>query len=459
MNLDSDQKAALAEMMDAYRLGQRRYTLTGAAGTGKTSLLKPLSEALDLEIHAGRKGEGGMRIAAYTNRAARVLRDKGLPAGTIHSFIGVSSGFDVVTCTDPALIAKYVRLQATIVGAATKTAIKKANRNFRQFLRDLNLGEKKFGLERDDNVFGKTDVVVLDEVSMINDDMGEIISDSCACLIVLGDPLQLGPVKGGLPYFLRGDADRELKNIYRQDSGKLAEFLQLLRDTQDVSILADIGNRFEPDVTIHRKTFPSDVLRQCDIAIARTHAEVYELNRRIRTLKMPGVAGRPQPGEPLIALDQNVALRVSKHDFVMLDGPAEHETTNTVSGTLFGKLARADGTPVGPRGAHMTMMFPDFYFRTHPGSSGQGEWKRIEKQLLFVKDEEGDGFLEGKLKLAFGHAVTDYASQGGEWGRVAVSFWPFKPKPRENATNVAMQNFRSLYTACSRARRKLDILI
>ena len=52
---------------------EREVTLGGYAGTGKTTLIRALLDALK-----------GFAVCAYTGKAANVLRRKGVPASTIH---------------------------------------------------------------------------------------------------------------------------------------------------------------------------------------------------------------------------------------------------------------------------------------------------------------------------------------------------------------------------------------
>jgi exodeoxyribonuclease-5 len=56
------------------------FILAGLAGTGKTTIIKHITENLDIEDH-------NIRFCAFTGKAAMVMRQKGMPATTIHSLI------------------------------------------------------------------------------------------------------------------------------------------------------------------------------------------------------------------------------------------------------------------------------------------------------------------------------------------------------------------------------------
>ena len=77
--LTEEQKGALRNIMA--NLEQYPYlTLGGYAGTGKSTIIKVLLDALTNKgLH--------FTSAAYTGKACNVLRKKGIPANTIHSTI------------------------------------------------------------------------------------------------------------------------------------------------------------------------------------------------------------------------------------------------------------------------------------------------------------------------------------------------------------------------------------
>jgi exodeoxyribonuclease-5 len=80
------QDAALLAVSRWLKAGDRQvFRLFGYAGTGKTTLARHIAESAD----------GGVVFAAYTGKAAHVMRNKGaVGAGTIHSLIYRSRGED-----------------------------------------------------------------------------------------------------------------------------------------------------------------------------------------------------------------------------------------------------------------------------------------------------------------------------------------------------------------------------
>jgi exodeoxyribonuclease-5 len=119
------------------------FRLFGYAGTGKTTLARHLAEAV----------EGKVQFAAFTGKAALVMRAKGCDgASTIHSLI--------------------YRTRET----------SEETPNFELW---------------DDAPASKAKLIVIDECSMVDADLGRDLLSFDVPLLVLGDPAQLPPVQGG----------------------------------------------------------------------------------------------------------------------------------------------------------------------------------------------------------------------------------------------------------------------
>ena len=74
-------KAILSWWADRYKIFPcRPFKLAGLAGTGKSTLVPFIIDALGIDI-------GSIAFCAYTGKAAMVLRQKGIPASTIHKLI------------------------------------------------------------------------------------------------------------------------------------------------------------------------------------------------------------------------------------------------------------------------------------------------------------------------------------------------------------------------------------
>ena len=144
MKWSPEQDRALGAVAAWLRAGDRQvFRLFGYAGTGKTTLARHVAEGVT----------GATVFAAFTGKAAHVLRSKGcVGAGTIHSLIYRMRGEDE---DGPTFV--------------------------------LN----------DDSMAGKAGLIVIDECSMVDAEIGRDLLSFGTPVLVLGDPAQLPPIAGG----------------------------------------------------------------------------------------------------------------------------------------------------------------------------------------------------------------------------------------------------------------------
>jgi exodeoxyribonuclease-5 len=138
------------------------FYLAGYAGAGKTFLARTFAAEVDKAV-----------FAAYTGKAALVMAGKGCePCSTIHSLIyRAEEGDD---------------------------------------------GIVRFRLNRHDSAILTADLVVIDEVSMVGEELGRDLLSFGRPILVLGDPAQLPPVGDGAGFFTDGEPDFMLTEIHRQ---------------------------------------------------------------------------------------------------------------------------------------------------------------------------------------------------------------------------------------------------
>src|SRR5882757_1332123 len=137
------------------------FRLFGYAGTGKTTLARHVAQAVD----------GKVLFAAFTGKAALVMRSKGCErALTIHSLI-------------------------------YKT-------------RESGEEVPSFDLW-DDAPASKAALIVIDECSMVDAELGRDLMSFGVPVLVLGDPAQLPPIQGG-GFFTEAEPDVMLTEVHRQ---------------------------------------------------------------------------------------------------------------------------------------------------------------------------------------------------------------------------------------------------
>src|SRR5690554_3463524 len=137
------------------------FRLFGYAGTGKTTLARHIADHVDGEV----------KFAAFTGKAASVMRGKGCRgASTIHSLI----------------------YRARESGEETPS----------------------FDLWHEAPA-SKADLIVIDECSMVDAELGRDLLSFGVPVLVLGDPAQLPPISGG-GFFTDGKPDAMLTEVHRQ---------------------------------------------------------------------------------------------------------------------------------------------------------------------------------------------------------------------------------------------------
>ena len=210
----------------------RVMAVVGKAGSGKTLLLAEIVRALraaGVDIVSGdwegrrRKDRRTVAVLAPTNKAASVLRTRGVPATTIHrilytpvydpqyekvaEWLAGQGERPVVEGLTEALLdrAKLVYDATTSVPAALASAGVRGS--------DFITGWKR----REDPL----DIGLIDESSMLDDRQFDDLTEIFPTLILFGDPAQLAPVnQSGQMIFdkITGRNRLDLSRIHRQDA-------------------------------------------------------------------------------------------------------------------------------------------------------------------------------------------------------------------------------------------------
>ena len=175
------------------------FRLFGYAGTGKTTTIRKL--IADLELRMGYD----VFFGAYTGKAAMVMRKQGLPARTIHSLI-----------YKPVM---PIRSECEKLKEAWHAEEEEGEKKRKKQEYD-NACKVRFVLRNneDPSDLDNAELLVLDECSMVNDDMLADIKTFGVPLLVLGDPGQLPPIEGE-GALTREKPDIMLTQIHRQAEG------------------------------------------------------------------------------------------------------------------------------------------------------------------------------------------------------------------------------------------------
>jgi exodeoxyribonuclease-5 len=363
MSWSPQQEGALKAVADWMKRGEPQiFRLFGYAGAGKTTLARQLAEDT----------EGEVAFAAFTGKAALVLRSKGCKgARTIHSLI------------------------------------------YRP--RDAESEEPTFVLNEDSAV-AKASLVIIDECSMVDEALGRDLLSFGKPVLVLGDPAQLPPVRGG-GFFTETEPDVMLTEVHRQAADN-----PIIR----MSMMVREGGRLDPGAygesrVITRAEIDSGAVTASDQLLVGLNRTRRAYNRRMRELF--GYASEfPEPGDKL------VCLRNDSTKGLLNGGIWIVKTTGATRKKKLTLNVAPEDDPV--RKPLRIGVLPEFF---------QGAEESLTPQARRGSDE-----------FDFGYALTVHKAQGSQWNSVVLFDESFAFREHRN---------RWLYTGITRAAEKLTVVI
>ncbi|MBQ4826652.1 ATP-dependent helicase [Leisingera sp. HS039] len=289
----------------------------GKAGSGKTLLLAELYKALEqagVEVVSGdyesRKKSDDRRtlaILAPTNKAASVLRLRGVPATTIHRIL-------YTPVYDP----EYERIAEWLAGQGDKPEIEGLTEEalaraaaFFEKNKSIPGALAAAGLRGSDFITGwkrreePLDIGFVDEASMLDDRQFEDLKEIFPNLVLFGDPAQLAPVNqsGSMVFDTLPEPQRLILNrIHRQEAGN--PILDLAHALADPELRFEDFERMIEDTARRDDRVVWGQRVEVDL-MARSPVLVWRNNTRIRLINaFRNVHGAPEDaliaGEPLI---------------------------------------------------------------------------------------------------------------------------------------------------------------
>ncbi|HVY56652.1 MAG TPA: ATP-dependent RecD-like DNA helicase [Xanthobacteraceae bacterium] len=338
------------------------FRLFGYAGTGKTTLARHIADGVD----------GKVLFAAFTGKAAHVMRSKGCAgAATIHSLI----------------------------------------------YRTRDSGEETPSFELwDEAPASKAKLIVVDECSMVDAELGRDLMSFGVPLLVLGDPAQLPPIQGG-GFFTDAEPDAMLTEVHRQACDDPIVWL---------STEVRAGNRLAPGTygetqVVRREDLDPQRVLDADQVLVGRNATRRAYNTRLRE--------RRGFGEPLPAAgDKLVCLR-----------------NNRRKGLLNGSLWLVKERAVAKSKIVTMRLRPDDDTGTRPLKVS------VRPECFTGAIEEIDWTQRKRYdEFDFGYVLTVHKAQGSQWDDVVLFDESFAfPDSRE----------RWLYTGITRAAKRLTLVI
>ena len=427
--------------------------VTGKAGSGKTMLLSELYKALrnaGVDVISGdyeprRKADRRtLAILAPTNKAASVLRLRGVPATTIHRIL-------YTPVYDP----EYERIAEWLAGEGEKPQIEGLTEAALERAAEFYANNKSIpgalaaaGLRGSDFITGwkrreePLDIGFVDESSMLDDRQYEDLREIFPTLLLFGDPAQLAPVnQSGAMVFDKLPARRvlHLNRIHRQDADN--PILDLAHALGDPALEFDQFERMVEAAAARDERIVWGQRVEVDL-MARSPVLVWRNATRIRLIHaFRQVHGAPEDalleGEPLICDGLELPL---KHRKKRLD----LEARGLIKGAQVVYLG--EGRKAGFSRLHV-MGAEDP--QVSAASIVKIEKPDEEEPFIPFAAHMGATFLHGA-------AVTIHKAQGSQWDTVQVFAPDLYGAARMGRTEAGQALWKRLaYVAITRAQDKL----
>ncbi len=349
------------------------FRLFGYAGTGKTTLAKHFAENVDGEV----------LFAAFTGKAAQVLRSRGATnARTIHSLIYRPRGEETVEDEETG-----------------KTSV-----------------APMFSINRQ-SPLAKAALIIIDECSMVDEQLGKDLMSFGTPILVLGDPGQLPPVSGG-GFFTEQEPDYLLSEIHRQ--AKDNPIIHLAMDVREGREI--MRGDYGAAQVISKSEVTQSLVLDADQVLVGTNRTRRRYNQRLRELK-GFTADYPQSGDKLVCLRNDPAKGLLNGSLWQVMSSSRETVKPGIN-----LMIRPEDDDMDRGAAKIKLL--------------KAAFEDVETEIPWTTRRRYDEF-------DFGYALTVHKAQGSQWNNVVLfdESYAFRDS-RE----------RWLYTAITRAAETLTIV-
>ena len=361
MELTKKQEEGLKIAVARHKNREKYTVISGYAGTGKSTLVRFIIDALDVD-------KDKVAYATYTGKAAEVLRKKGNPnAMTLHRLL-----YDSI----PRQGGGFIRIP-----------------------------KKQLDY----------DIVVVDEVSMVPKTMVDMLLAHRVYILFLGDPGQLPQIDKKETHNLLDHPHVFLDEVMRQAAeSEIIQLTMKIRNGEDIPFMHG-----KEVIVAPKAELVTGHLTWADIIICATNKTRHNMNRQKRELL--GYSGVLQTGERIIvkrnywedcdedgnALVNGTVGTVANpyESFVRIPSYVKNDRRDLpLVGCIF--------TPDGGKSFDTFEIDKDYLLKEEPCV----DW-RVSYQLGKLKPKIGDILPK---QATYGYALTCHAAQGSEFDKVLV---------------------------------------
>lgn len=368
---------------------QQIFRLFGYAGTGKTTLAIQIA---DMVRHC--------LFGSFTGKAALVMRKKGCHgAQTLHSLI-------------------Y-----------------KPRREWREGDEKKEDDTPRWEINPESALRG-SDLLIIDECSMVNEELARDVLSFGTPVLVLGDPAQLPPVSGA-GFFTDATPDVMLTEVHRQAADNpIVRIATMIRTGEHLDYAIHKGPRDRTGVSIVRRdSIKPEFELMADQILCGKNDTRCTINRRIRgTLRTTGKLPAGDGNLPVVG-DRVICLK-NKRDRALLNGSIWQVKQILDRMPENQKIGRKDVS----------------YLQIDDGE-GWTNYCKTPHPFWFWNNKPADLQLPERMvrshydEFDYAYAITCHKSQGSQWDRVMI-FDESQVFGRDGEEDIPQ---RWLYTALTRA--------
>lgn len=399
----AQQRVALDGIFSWLRTDKRSrapiYRLFGYAGTGKTYLAQEVQRfVMSEQSPSNNIPMGDVLFAAFAGKAASVLRISGCRgAQTLHSLL-----------YKPLIDPKTGRCIGFIINPESPLA--------------------------------HASLLIVDEVSMVNEDMAKDMLSFGVPILVLGDPAQLKPVTGE-GYFINARPDSMLTDIRRQAKDNPIIYLATrAREHQTLKV----GKYGESQIFERNSYISNEFLASHDQIICGKNATRKSLNIRMRKIngKYAKDSMFPVKGDRLICLKNNSAAGL--YNGTMWTS-SKIEVRKIMQPKFKGSFQKVQGD--------QDILF--FKVRSEDEMNSDGDLIILETQVsphMFnsALPEPMYRAIAGCDEFDFGYAITCHKAQGSQWKSIYI---------QDESQVFGEERWNHIYTALTRASERATIVL
>lgn len=361
MELTNKQETGLKLAIERHRAGEKCTVISGYAGTGKSTLVRFIIEALDVE-------ESKVCYTAFTGKAAEVLRKKG----------------NKNVCTLHKLL-------------------------YDHFPRPAG------GFYRKPKAKIDYDVVVVDEISMAPKTLIDLLFKHRCYIICLGDHFQLPPIDKEENNHLLDKPHIFLDEVMRQ--AKESEIIRLTMDIREGNLIKPVqGNEV---IVLDKKDLNTGMLLWADQVLVATNAARQKINTQMRQLL--GFEGNPKDGDKVICLRNYWDEFSEMEGDPLVNGTIGYLKNGFETFRDIPYYIPAENRRLKIWQANFMVgndYYPDLEADLHMINTGEKccDW-RVAYKLNKLKPKLGEIVPK---EFAYAYAITCHKAQGSEWDKVLI---------------------------------------